>query len=60
MKPKKRGPKPKPASEKKVKVGFWVKQKHKQLAEIDIAKLELKFEDEKLCDKESSRIGNPK
>lgn len=51
----KRGPKPIPDNEKKVRVSLWVKKKYVELAEIELAKMELKFEDEKKMNRELAR-----
>lgn len=48
----KRGPKPMAAKEKKVQLRLWVKAKYKKLAEMHLAKLEVKFDDEPDADKE--------
>lgn len=48
----KRGPKVKPASQKKVAVRLWVKAKYLKLAEAHIAALEVRFSDDEDIEKE--------
>lgn len=56
MEKTRRGPKAKPEAEKKVMVGFWVKKKYEEYARMEIAGLEVKYEDERRMNKELKRF----